>query len=180
MSGTGFPDRVGRIFGLVGVGSRSAGGVALRDVATRDRTIVEPETCSDAAGWLACAFDFLGKRWNAAVLGRLKSGPAGFREISRAIPGVSDSVLSNRLSALTAAGLITRTVDESTPISVTYALTDAGSALISALDQIAVWAQQNLPESPPACRSSGPAWPGAAAVRNSRSTLRGAPAASAA
>jgi len=43
-------------------------------------------------------------------------------------------------------GLITRTVDEGPPISVTYALTDAGSALIPALDQIAVWAQRHLPE----------------------------------
>jgi DNA-binding HxlR family transcriptional regulator len=78
-------------------------------------------------------------------LGSLKSGPAGFREISRGIPGVSDSVLSNRLSCLTGAGLITRTVDEGPPISVTYALTGAGHALMPSLDQIARWAEQHLP-----------------------------------
>jgi DNA-binding HxlR family transcriptional regulator len=36
----------------------------------------------DAA--LARAFVFLGKGWNAVVLGNLRSGAAGFRELSRA------------------------------------------------------------------------------------------------
>jgi DNA-binding HxlR family transcriptional regulator len=114
--------------------------------AAREKTLVDHETCSRADASLARAFDFLGKRWNAAVLGSLKTGPAGFREISRCISGVSDSVLSNRLSCLTAAGLITRTVDEGPPVSVTYALTDAGHALMPALDQIALWAERHLPE----------------------------------
>jgi DNA-binding HxlR family transcriptional regulator len=114
--------------------------------AAREKAVVDRENCSRADASLARAFDFLGKRWNAAVLGSLKSGPAGFREISRCIPGVSDSVLSNRLSCLTGAGLITRTVDEGPPISVTYALTEAGHALMPSLDQIARWAEQHLPQ----------------------------------
>jgi DNA-binding HxlR family transcriptional regulator len=80
------------------------------------------------------------------VLGALQGGPAGFRELSRSIPGVSDSVLSNRLSSLAGANLITRTVDEGPPVSVTYALTDAGRALIPMLRQISQWAAEHLPE----------------------------------
>jgi DNA-binding HxlR family transcriptional regulator len=96
----------------------------------------------DAA--LARAFVFLGKRWNAVVLGILSSGPAGFRELSRATGGISDSVLSDRLADLAGAGLIARTVDDGPPISVSYALTDRGSALIPALGQIARWANEHL------------------------------------
>ena len=96
----------------------------------------------DAA--LASAFVFLGKRWNGVVLGSLINGPAGFREISRAIGGISDSVLSDRLADLAGAGLITRTVDEGPPISVSYAFTDRGEALIPALDQIGRWAVEHL------------------------------------
>jgi len=104
----------------------------------------------DAA--LARAFEFLGKRWNGIVLGVLSGGPAGFRELSRAIGGVSDSVLSERLSDLTAAGLITRTVAEGPPLSVSYALSDRGAALIPALEQISRWAQEHLPAAAgPAC-----------------------------
>ena len=101
--------------------------------------------CVPASAALARALRFLGKRWNAVVLGHLSHGPAGFRELSRAIEGVSDSVLSDRLSELTAGGLITRTVDAGPPVTVSYALTDRGHALMPALEQIAVWAQENLP-----------------------------------
>ena len=59
-----------------------------------------------------------GKRWNGVVLGNLSEGPAGFRELSRAIDGISDSVLSDRLSDLAGAGLIARTVDEGPPLAV--------------------------------------------------------------
>ena len=79
------------------------------------------------------------------VLGRLSAGPAGFRELSRAIDGISDSVLSDRLSDLTAGGLIARTVDEGPPVTVSYALTDRGRALMPALEQIARWAEDHLP-----------------------------------
>lgn len=104
------------------------------------------DACIPVAAALTRAFKFLGKRWNAVVLGHLSAGPAGFRELARAIDGISDSVLSDRLSDLVQGGLITRTVDEGPPITVSYALTERGRALMPALDQIALWAQENLPE----------------------------------
>jgi DNA-binding HxlR family transcriptional regulator len=102
------------------------------------------EACARGDEALARAFEFLGKRWNGVVLGNLREGPAGFRELSRAIGGISDSVLSDRLSDLGAAGLIARTVDEGPPLAVSYALTDRGAALIPALEQISLWAQEHL------------------------------------
>jgi DNA-binding HxlR family transcriptional regulator len=106
----------------------------------------EVDACIPSAAALARAFTFLGKRWNAILLGHLSAGPAGYRELSRTIDGNSDSVLSDRLSDLVNGGLITRTVDEGPPLAVTYALTERGRALMPALEQIAVWAQDNLPE----------------------------------
>ncbi len=102
------------------------------------------EACARGDAALARAFDFLGKRWNAMVLGNLRDSPAGFRELSRAMGGISDSVLSDRLSDLANAGLIVRTVDEGPPLAVSYALTDRGAALIPALTQISLWAQEHL------------------------------------
>jgi DNA-binding HxlR family transcriptional regulator len=104
------------------------------------------DECIPAADLLARAFKFLGKRWNAVVLGHLSAGPAGFRELSRAINGISDSVLSDRLADLANGGLITRTVDEGPPLAVSYELTDRGRALMPALEQIAFWARENLPD----------------------------------
>jgi DNA-binding HxlR family transcriptional regulator len=102
----------------------------------------EPRTC-DAA--LARAFAFLGKRWNGVILGTLLNGPSGFAELRRAVTGISDSVLSERLTELTGAGLIQRTVDEGPPIAVAYALTSSGQALLPALGELTTWASENLP-----------------------------------
>ena len=103
------------------------------------------ERCVKGDAALARAFQFLGKRWNGLVLGTLSAGPAGFSELSRAIGGISDSVLSDRLADLTAAGLITRAVAEGPPLAVSYALTDRGQALMPALEQISLWANEHLP-----------------------------------
>jgi DNA-binding HxlR family transcriptional regulator len=111
----------------------------------RRPTRVSDEACESADAALVRAFDLLGKRWTGVVLGTLSGGPAGFRALGRAVEGISDSMLSDRLSELTDAGLVTRTVTEGPPLSVTYALTDAGRALLPALEQITRWAEEHLP-----------------------------------
>ena len=73
--------------------------------------------CDRGTAALGRAFEFLGKRWNGVLLGTLRNGPAGFRELSRAVDGISDSVLSDRLSDLGAAGLIARTVPNGAEIA---------------------------------------------------------------
>lgn len=97
----------------------------------------------DAA--LARAFDFLGKRWSGVILGTLTSGPGTFSELRRAVAGISDSVLSDRLTELSKAGLVQRTVQEGPPVAVSYRLTAAGQALVPALDELMIWATENLP-----------------------------------
>lgn len=103
------------------------------------------DPCVSADATLTRAFDLLGKRWTGVLLATLRGGTVGFRVLSRAIPGISDSVLSDRLSELTDAGLIVRSVEEGPPVSVSYALTEAGGALLPSLEQIGRWADQYLP-----------------------------------
>ncbi len=86
---------------------------------------------------LARAFPFPGKRWTAMILGHLSHGPTGFRDLARGTGGISDSVLSARLTDLTAGELITLSVSEGSPVTVTYELTERGQALMPALDLIA-------------------------------------------
>jgi DNA-binding HxlR family transcriptional regulator len=105
------------------------------------------EDCLRGDAALARAFGLLGKRWTGVVLGTLSEGPTGFRALARAVDGISDSMLSERLSELTNAGLVSRSVEEGPPLSVSYALTDAGRALLPALAQISRWAEEHLPES---------------------------------
>ena len=111
---------------------------------TRRRGPLDPETCGRRDAALARAFELLGKRWTGVVLGTLSGGPTGYRVLARAVEGISDSMLSDRLAELTRAGLVTRTVDDGPPVSVVYDLTDAGRALLPALEQISRWADAHL------------------------------------
>jgi DNA-binding HxlR family transcriptional regulator len=108
------------------------------------RTAVRADDCVAADESLVRAFDLLGKRWTGVLLATLREGHVGFRALARAVPGISDSVLSDRLGELTGAGLITRAVTEGPPVSVTYTLTGAGRELLPALEQIGRWAERHL------------------------------------
>lgn len=102
------------------------------------------ESSKSCDGALTQAFKFLGKRWNGVILGTLSNGTSGFAELRRNVIGISDSVLSERLSELHAAGLIVRDVESGPPVSVSYRLSDAGLALIPALRALSAWASENI------------------------------------
>ena len=82
--------------------------------------------CDEA---LTSVFAVLGKRWTGVVIGVLLERPARFAEIARAIPGITESMLSARLTELRDAGLLTREVIEGPPIASLYRLTPSGEAL---------------------------------------------------
>lgn len=90
------------------------------------------------------AFSVLGKRWNGMLLRVLGFGAGSFAELRRAVPGISDTMLADRLAELTGAGLVDRVVEPGPPVSVRYALTDAGERLMPVLDDLGRWAAESL------------------------------------
>jgi len=110
-------------------------------------TAHEPRACNAA---LTRAFGFLGKRWSGVLLATLSAGPMGFAELKRAVAGISDSMLSERLAELGQAGLLEREVEPGPPVAVRYRLTDAGAGLAPALQALTAWAEDNLPAAGPA------------------------------
>lgn len=64
---------------------------------------------------VARAFEFLGQRWNGILLAALRQGPTNFAELRRRVGSITDSVLSDRLSELTRAGLVQREVTDARP-----------------------------------------------------------------
>jgi DNA-binding HxlR family transcriptional regulator len=91
------------------------------------------------------AFDFLGKRWNGVILGTLSGGPVGFADLRRAVGAITDSVLSDRLAELVGAGLVQRSVTDTRPPGVSYALSDSGRDLLPILELLGDWATKHLP-----------------------------------
>ncbi|WP_229379222.1 helix-turn-helix domain-containing protein [Streptomyces sp. VRA16 Mangrove soil] len=89
-------------------------------------------------------FGLLGKRWTGLIVAALMQGPVHFSDLRRAIPGISERMLSDRLSELGTVGLVVRQVDEGPPLRVSYRLTEAGSALKPSLDELGGWAAKYL------------------------------------
>ncbi|KND44075.1 MULTISPECIES: winged helix-turn-helix transcriptional regulator [Streptomyces] len=94
-------------------------------------------------------FALLGKRWTGLIVAVLMPHPAHFVDLRRAIPGISERMLSDRLTELGAAGLVVREVDDGPPLRVTYRLTEAGEALEPALRELKDWSESHLPQSGP-------------------------------
>ena len=102
--------------------------------------------CKRVDGAITRVFQLLGKRWTGPIVAVLTGGPAYFTDLRRAIPGISERMLSDRLTELGAAGLLVREVDEGPPLRVSYRLTESGKALGPALRELGAWAQVHLRE----------------------------------
>ncbi len=82
------------------------------------------------------ALDLLGRRWSLRVLWELRDGPVGARALLDRCPGLSSSVLYDRMRELSAAGLLEK--DEHGD----YRLTELGGSLGAALAPLDAWAQR--------------------------------------
>ncbi|MGH2976005.1 MAG: winged helix-turn-helix transcriptional regulator [Solirubrobacterales bacterium] len=87
------------------------------------------------------AIELIGKRWTGAILCALTEGSLRFGELARAVPGLSDRLLSQRLRELEGEGLVEREVEAGTPVRVIYSLTEKGAALRPAIHELRDWAR---------------------------------------
>lgn len=92
------------------------------------------------------AFELLGRKWVTLIIHVLSGGQKHYCDLQRAVPDLSDRVLSQRMKELETDGIVNRTVDTGSPVRVSYSLTKKGAALTPILDQIAAWAHDYPPE----------------------------------
>lgn len=90
---------------------------------------------------LALAAELLCQRWTVLVISRLIDGCRTFTEIHRGVPLISPSMLSQRLSELEEAGLLTRRKRRGGR-GYTYHPTEAALGLEGIITDVAVWGQQ--------------------------------------
>jgi DNA-binding HxlR family transcriptional regulator len=91
------------------------------------------------------AIELIGTRWTGAVLRALFTGQHRYAQIKAAIPGVSDTMLAQRLRALQEQELVERRVLSTTPVQVEYHLTQRGLELEPVLESIIAWAHKWIP-----------------------------------
>jgi len=86
--------------------------------------------------------DIVGGKWKLVILIILRTGKRRFKELSREA-GISPRILSKELQEMEMNGLITRTVKDTKPITVEYALTPYSKTLKEVLDAMDKWGKQH-------------------------------------
>ena len=83
-------------------------------------------------------------KWTMLVLEALQEhGEMRFTQVGRAVPGVSQKMLTQTLRRMERDGLVRRTVHPVIPPHVDYALTDLGDSLSEAFCGVWTWAEAN-------------------------------------
>jgi DNA-binding HxlR family transcriptional regulator len=88
------------------------------------------------------AADMLGKRWTPQILRGLLSGVSRYTDLKEGIAPISDALLSDRLKELENLGIVEREVTPSTPVRITYGLTEKGRDLAGVIGELAAWAER--------------------------------------
>ncbi|MEU4779349.1 helix-turn-helix domain-containing protein [Micromonospora sp. NPDC023633] len=83
--------------------------------------------------------DRIGDKWSVLAIVELSSGVRRFRELQRAIDGISQRMLTLTLRRLERDGLVLRTAYPTVPVTVTYELTARGRSLTHLVRQLADW-----------------------------------------
>ena len=88
----------------------------------------------------------IGDRWSLLVLLALheKAKAMRFSDLCRAIPDVSQKMLTSTLRKLEADDLLSRTIYPEVPPRVEYKLTKRGKTLIPLLNQLVDWSLDNM------------------------------------
>ena len=88
----------------------------------------------------------IGDRWSLLVLLALhdKAEAMRFSDLCKAIPDVSQKMLTSTLRKLEADDLLSRTIYPEVPPRVEYKLTKRGKTLIPLLNQLVDWSLENM------------------------------------
>jgi DNA-binding HxlR family transcriptional regulator len=110
---------------------------------------------------IAAGLDVVGDRWVLLICRELLMGDRRFTDLRGALPGIAPNLLSDRLKALQAAGMVT-TAELPPPAARTvYRLTEVGRSVVPVLRAMARFGVQFLddgePEVPPTARRTAQA-----------------------
>ncbi|MBB3702482.1 winged helix-turn-helix transcriptional regulator [Alloprevotella rava] len=87
----------------------------------------------------------VGDKWSMLVLFTLEANERQrFKELQRNIPDISQKMLTATLKMLEADALILREAFPEIPPRVEYSLTDKGKSLLPLIDNLLVWASENM------------------------------------
>jgi DNA-binding HxlR family transcriptional regulator len=87
--------------------------------------------------------DRIGDKWSFLIVSMLAEKPHRFGELRRAVPDISQRMLTQTLRDLQRDGLVDREVFPTNPPSVEYRLTKLGQSLLVPMNGLIGWAEKN-------------------------------------
>jgi len=90
--------------------------------------------------------ELISGKWKLLILRELMSGTKRFSQLQRAIPGITQKMLTKQLRELEKAGLIRRKVYPEVPPKVEYSLTELGHSLKEIFESMHRWGMKYMKE----------------------------------
>jgi DNA-binding HxlR family transcriptional regulator len=101
--------------------------------------MVTTPRCGPYICGIDAAMDVVSGKWKGLILWELDHGTRRFGELRRALPGVSEKMLTQHLREMEVDGLVHREVYRQVPPKVEYSLTEDGESLNEALGPLGDW-----------------------------------------
>lgn len=102
----------------------------------------DPQGCAVDIMAMQDTLELLGGKWHLLIAHYLMQRPSienTFKKMEKDIEGISAKMLTKVLKDLEANGLVSRTVLETKPVSVNYAITDYGKEVESLIAALVQW-----------------------------------------
>jgi DNA-binding HxlR family transcriptional regulator len=96
---------------------------------------------------LTAALAAIGGKWKLIILYWLAESPKHFADLRRAMPSISQKVLTQQLRELVNDGIVQRHPKGEIPAPVEYSLTDYGRSVLPLLEDVRVWGRAHMERS---------------------------------
>ncbi|CCG99926.1 transcriptional regulator, HxlR family [Fibrella aestuarina BUZ 2] len=101
------------------------------------------QACNQSLQAVQDALYVLNGKWKLPIIIALRSGPIRFRELQRAVTGITAKILSKELKELEMNEFLTRNVYPTTPVTIEYELTPYSGSLDTVIEALRAWGLQH-------------------------------------
>lgn len=93
---------------------------------------------------LTAALAAIGGKWKLIVVYFLAESPKHFAALRKAMPSISQKVLTQQLRELISDGIVNREAKGAVPAPVEYSLTEYGRSVLPLVEDVRVWGRAHL------------------------------------
>ena len=98
---------------------------------------------------LTAALAAIGGKWKLIIVYFLAESPKHFAALRKAMPGISQKVLTQQLRELISDGIVNRDAKGTVPAPVEYSLTEYGRSVVPLVEGVRVWGRAHLERGAP-------------------------------